>query len=84
MSDAKSKVVSRTQAVNAVINAIPVGREAIKTQDQLASQIEKIVVDSGGKVDLPATTRILVKTLKSAEELGVVLIHRQVAVERVK
>lgn len=84
MSDAKSKTVSRTQAVNLVLNAIPVGRDAIKTQDQLANQIEKIVVDSGGKADLKATGRILIKTLKVAEELGVLAIHRQVAVERVK
>ncbi len=85
MSDTeKAKVISRTQAVNAVVNAIGVGREAIKTDEQLIDKVEGVVLQSGGEEDRKASARCLAKTLKAAEELGLVQIHRQVAVERIK
>jgi hypothetical protein len=78
------KVVSRTQAVNTVVNAIGVGREAIQTEAQLVDKIEGVVCQSGGEEDRKASVRTLAKTLKVAEELGLIRIHRQVAVERIK
>lgn len=79
-----SKVITRAKAVREVVNAVPVGREAVLTQDQLVKQIEHIVVESGVEPDLAASLRVLLKTLKNAEELGLFAIHRQIVVERLK
>lgn len=80
----KSTVVSRTSAVNLVINSIEAGKEGIVTQDSLVQDVEAIVVQSGGKENREATLRALNKTVKCAVELGVLTVHCQVAVERVK
>ncbi len=78
------KAVRRPKAVSDVVNSIGVGRDAIQTREELIAQVEKIIVSSGGKVDLIATGKALDKTLKCAEELGLLRIHRQIAIERVK
>ncbi|KKM88011.1 hypothetical protein LCGC14_1263030 [marine sediment metagenome] len=84
MSEATPKTVSRSKAVNDVVNAIGIGRDAIQTREKLIAQVEEIVVSSSGEANLLATGRTLDKTLKCAEELGLLRIHRQIAIERVK
>ena len=84
MANAEEKVVTRPKAVNSVVNAIPVGRDAVLSQEQLVAQVEKIVIESGGEANADATSKVLLKTLKSAEELGLFAIHRQIVVERLK
>lgn len=84
MSEEKVKIVSRTRAATSVVNAIAVGRDAIVTQGLLVDEVEDIVVRSGGEPNLEASEKTLNKTLKSAEELGLIVLHRQTAVERIK
>ena len=84
MTEPVPRPITRAKAVTMVANAIPEGPNAVLSQEQLVRQVEKIVIESGGEANPAASLKVLLKTLKSAEALGLFLVHRQVVVERLK
>lgn len=76
------KPISRARAVSEVINAIDLGDNM--TLEELLVEVEQTIQDSGGEENLKASMRVLNRTLKSAEELGLVALHKTITVERVK
>lgn len=77
------RLVSRTKAVNIVINNIEAGLDNAQLLDELVHEVEAVVTQSGGEANPAASLRALSKTIKCAEELGVLAVTRVVSVERI-